>query len=74
MIGVYIVFTFVRSLTLFQIILQGATNLHNAMTKRLLRANIVFFDSNPIGRILTRFSKDLIVFDLIMPILSIITI
>jgi ATP-binding cassette subfamily C (CFTR/MRP) protein 4 len=44
------------------------------MTKRLLRANIVFFDSNPIGRIVSRFSKDLIVFDLIMPILSMITI
>jgi len=44
------------------------------MTKRVLRANILFFDSNPIGRIVTRFSKDLIVFDLVIPILSILTI
>lgn len=40
----------------------------------MLHANILFFDSNPIGRIVTRFSKDLITFDLIVPILLIITI
>ena len=39
-----------------------------------LEANIVFFDRNPIGRILSRFSKDLLVFDLVVPIISIITI
>ena len=48
--------------------------IHDAITKRVLRSNILFFDSNPIGRIVTRFSKDLMMFDLIMPILMIITI
>ena len=33
----------------------------------MLRADILFFDSNPIGRILTRFSKDMTVLDLICP-------
>ena len=63
-----------RSVALFKIILKSNTNLHDAITKRVLRANILFFDSNPIGRIVTRFSKDLIVFDLVVPILSIIVI
>lgn len=72
MIGVYILFTMIRSIAIFQIILKSSTNLHNAMVDRVLRANILFFDSNPIGRVVTRFSKDLVVFDLIMPILVII--
>lgn len=41
--------------------------MHNLVTKRVLRANILFFDSNPIGRIVTRFSKDLSVMDFILP-------
>jgi len=36
------------------------------MTESTLRAKIVFFDSNPIGRIVTRFSKDITVIDLIL--------
>ena len=41
--------------------------MHREMTKTLLRAKIVFFDSNPIGRIITRFSKDMAVLDMVMP-------
>ena len=48
--------------------------MHDAITKRVLRANILFFDQNPIGRIVARLSKDLVVFDLVVPIISIITI
>jgi len=36
------------------------------MTESVLRSQVVFFDSNPIGRIVTRFSKDISVFDLIL--------
>ena len=45
--------------------------MHLAMTKKLVRAKVVFFDSNPIGRILTRFSKDMAVLDLIVPSISV---
>jgi ABC-type multidrug transport system fused ATPase/permease subunit len=37
--------------------------MHNKMAESVLRAPIEFFDSNPIGRILTRFSKDVTVLD-----------
>ena len=74
LIGGFVIITVIRSVALFKIILKSSTNLHDAITKRVLRANIIFFDSNPIGRIVTRFSKDLIVFDLMVPILSIIVI
>ena len=33
------------------------------MVQRVARARILFFDSNPLGRILTHFSKDVAVFD-----------
>ena len=74
LIGGFVILTMLRSVAIFQVILKSSTNLHDAITKRVLRANIIFFDSNPIGRIITRFSKDLIVFDLIIPILTIIVI
>ena len=41
--------------------------MHQAMSQRMVRAKILFYDSNPIGRILTRFSKDMVVLDLIVP-------
>ncbi len=44
------------------------TNLHNVVSERVIRAKILFFDSNPIGRIVTRFSKDIMVLDFILPI------
>ena len=36
---------------------------HNKIVKRVLRSPVEFFDSNPIGRIITRFSKDANVID-----------
>jgi len=33
------------------------------MVQKVMRAKTLFFDSNPIGRILTRFSKDIAVMD-----------
>lgn len=45
--------------------------MHNFVCNRVLRAKILFFDSNPIGRIVTRFSKDVAVLDYIVPILMI---
>ena len=44
--------------------------MHNCMVEKVIRAKILFFDSNPIGRIYTRFSKDVNVLDLVLPSLS----
>jgi ABC-type multidrug transport system fused ATPase/permease subunit len=43
--------------------------MHNAMSERVLRAKILFFDSNPMGRIMTRFSKDMVTIDFIFAFL-----
>ena len=74
LIVIFLIFTILRSLALFKVLLKSATNMHDAVTHSVLRANITFFDQNPIGRILSRFSKDLLVFDLVVPIISIIMI
>ncbi len=36
----------------------SARSLHNQMFNALIRAPVLFFDSNPIGRVVNRFSKD----------------
>jgi ATP-binding cassette subfamily C (CFTR/MRP) protein 4 len=41
------------------------------MSKAVIHSKILFFDSNPVGRILTRFSKDMAVLDQIAPAISI---
>jgi ATP-binding cassette, subfamily C (CFTR/MRP), member 4 len=37
------------------------------MTSAVIRSKIIFFDSNPIGRIVTRYSKDMMMLDLQVP-------
>ena len=55
----------VSSLTLFQ-----SKKLHKHMIQCLLRGKIAFFDSNPVGRILNRLSKDVGAMDLVLPYLT----
>lgn len=45
--------------------------MHKAMTYRVIRALILFFDSNPSGTIATRFTKDINIMDSMFPGLSI---
>ncbi|GIM00727.1 hypothetical protein Vretimale_5639, partial [Volvox reticuliferus] len=56
--GIVIVVAFVRSATFFEATLSAATSIHNAMARRVLRAPLSFFHTNPSGRIVNRFSKD----------------
>jgi len=57
------VLTAIRSLCAFYFWITASKNLHNKMTYSVLRAKIVFFDTNPLGRILNRFSADVGVTD-----------
>ena len=63
----YIILNFSRQILLILVFVSSNTNLHKEIVNRLVRSKILFFDSNPIGRIFTRFSKDMSVMDLIMP-------
>lgn len=64
----FIIVCVLRSALIFWIFAVCVTNLHNVVSERVIRAKILFFDSNPIGRIVTRFSKDILVLDFIVPV------
>ena len=59
----FMFFTFIRSLVFTYLVLDATTNMHNKMAQKVLRSKIEFFDSNPIGRITSRFSKDMLMLD-----------
>uniref|UniRef100_A0A8C8GYC2 Multidrug resistance-associated protein 4 n=1 Tax=Oncorhynchus tshawytscha TaxID=74940 RepID=A0A8C8GYC2_ONCTS len=63
-----VIFGFVRSLLMFNVLVKAAQSLHNRMFISLLRTPVRFFDINPIGRILNRFSKDIGQLDSMLPI------
>ena len=67
-VAFYVLSCLVRSLVAFWILAVSTTNLHNSVSHRVIRATILFFDSNPVGRIVTRFSKDVTVLDFIIPV------
>jgi ATP-binding cassette subfamily C (CFTR/MRP) protein 4 len=48
----------VRSMLSFFLTLKASRKLHDGMTVAVIRAKIEFFDTNPLGRILNRFSAD----------------
>ncbi|KAL4218281.1 Multidrug resistance-associated protein 1 [Mactra antiquata] len=48
-----------RELLLSYGVLRGAWIMHENMLKNILRGPMTFFDSNPVGRIVNRFSSDL---------------
>ncbi|KAM4559458.1 ATP-binding cassette sub-family C member 4-like isoform 1-T1 [Odontesthes bonariensis] len=62
-----VVFGFFRSLVFFNVLVNSAQTLHNSMFNAILRTSMHFFDINPIGRILNRFSKDIGYLDSLLP-------
>ena len=48
-------------------LLNSSNNLHNSMLAALLKAQILFFDTNPVRRVLNRFSRDTSIMDELLP-------
>ncbi|XP_063699793.1 ATP-binding cassette sub-family C member 4 [Culicoides brevitarsis] len=59
--------TCLRGWLFFNICMAASRTLHNRMFACLLRAPMQFFDTNPGGRILNRFSKDMGAIDELLP-------
>uniref|UniRef100_A0A4W2H383 Multidrug resistance-associated protein 4 n=1 Tax=Bos indicus x Bos taurus TaxID=30522 RepID=A0A4W2H383_BOBOX len=57
-----------RSLLIFYILVNSSQILHNKMLESILRVPVLFFDRNPLGRILNRFSKDIGHLDDLLPL------
>nr|XP_046259915.1 ATP-binding cassette sub-family C member 4-like isoform X2 [Scatophagus argus] len=62
-----VLFGFLRSLLFFNVLVSSAQTLHNGMFDAILRTPVHFFDINPTGRILNRFSKDIGYLDSVLP-------
>ena len=62
-----IVSSMIRTVHFFLICNKASIALHDTMFGRLLRAPCRFFDTNPVGRILNRFSKDMGSMDELLP-------
>ena len=60
-------FTLIRGFNFYYVVLQAGRRLHNRMLRRLVHTPLHFFDTNPSGRILNRFSKDIGFMDVQLP-------
>ena len=58
----------IRAYIFFLVCLRSSERLHDKMVVALLKAPVLFFDSNPVGRILNRFSKDVGCMDELLPL------
>lgn len=56
-----------RSFSFFYVCLRISINLHDRLFRGLTRATMYFFNTNPSGRILNRFSKDIGAIDSALP-------
>ena len=61
------VFTIIRSQAFLLASLKCSERLHDKMVVSVLQAPVLFFDSNPLGRIMNRFSKDVGCLDEVLP-------
>ncbi|MXQ98865.1 hypothetical protein E5288_WYG002118 [Bos mutus] len=64
-----VLFGITRSLLIFYILVNSSRTLHNKMLETILRAPVLFFNRNPIGKILNRFFKDIGHMDDLLPLI-----
>ncbi|ODN04666.1 Multidrug resistance-associated protein 4 [Orchesella cincta] len=68
LIGIFISIVVFRSIIFFWYCMRISINLHDFMFGSLVRTSVKFFDDNPSGRIMNRFTKDLNQIDEHLPI------
>ena len=67
LVGACLIFSIIRAFGFLLISLRCSERLHDKMVVAILKAPVLLFDSNPVGRILNRFSKDVGCLDEILP-------
>jgi ABC-type multidrug transport system fused ATPase/permease subunit len=66
-VGTLFIVTIIRSFIFYKFCMRCSSNLHNSMFNSIIRTSMRFFDTNPSGRILNRFSKDMGSVDELLP-------
>lgn len=59
-----------RAALYYNALLNSNVHLHEDMLSAVLKAPVFFFDTNPLGRILNRFSRDISIMDGLLPDVS----
>ena len=59
--------SFLRSLLFFNTALNSSAGLQDKMLAAVIKAPLLFFNTNPVGRVLNRFSTDLMFMDELLP-------
>lgn len=67
LISVLFVMAFMRTTACYYLCLRCSVNLHDIIFKAVLRAPMNFFENNPLGRILNRFTRDVGIIDQVIP-------
>ncbi|KAL9182261.1 hypothetical protein ACHAXT_012913 [Thalassiosira profunda] len=66
--GLVVAISLVRTRLTYQFCLKASQRLHDDATESVLRATVAFYDTNPTGRILNRFSADVGIADDQLPL------
>ncbi|KAJ9444939.1 putative multidrug resistance-associated protein lethal(2)03659 [Diplonema papillatum] len=66
-LGASVLLSFARSFVFFNAAISAGTSLHASMFSSVVRSPVRFFDTNPSGRVLNRFSKDMGQLDELLP-------
>ena len=67
LVGASLLFGIIRAYGFLSVCLRCSERLHDRMAWAVLQAPVLFFDSNPVGRIMNRFSKDIGCLDEVLP-------
>lgn len=66
-LGLLFIIALARSMLFYKLSMISSQKLHDTMFNSVLKAPMRFFDTNPSGRILNRFSKDMGAVDEVLP-------
>ena len=67
LVGAAFILLVIRAFGFYLVSLRSSERLHDKMVVAVLHAPVFFFDSNPVGRILNRFSRDIGCMDEVLP-------
>ena len=67
LVGAAFIFVLIRAFAFHLATLRCSERLHDKMVAAVIHTPILFFDTNPVGRILNRFSKDVGCMDELLP-------
>lgn len=74
LVGASFVLSFIRAHGFLSATMRCSESLHDKMVVAVLQAPVHFFDSNPVGRIMNRFTKDVGCMDEVLPKTSLVSI